>query len=69
MTTIKKASKNLKIIRQKQFPLPEQKTWTAQPYGYGIKATWRSYASLLMMPVLFGVSLWAYSVTQDLKND
>ena len=61
------APRDLRIIRLKQYPLPEQKTWTAQPYRYGLKATWRSYASLLMIPILFGMSFWTYSVAQDLR--
>lgn len=59
---------NLRIIRLKQYPLPEQKTWTAQPYRYGLKATWRSYGSVIMIPILFCMSFWSFSVTQDLKN-
>ena len=62
------APRDLRIIRLKQYPLPEQKTWTAQPYRYGLKATWRSYASLLMIPILFGMSFWTYSVAQDLRR-
>ena len=61
--------KHLRIIRLKQYPLPEQKTWTAQPYRYGLKATLRSYMALLAIPALCLMTLWTYSIMTDIRAE
>jgi hypothetical protein len=60
---------NLKIIRLKQYPLPEQKTWSLQAYAYGAKATWRSYMSIGGTILLIGLIIYVIPLTNKVVNE